>query len=152
MLWFHSRAHSEALCKFVYPIPKFLNTCFPFIHKQLLLCAPLCQTGQSRTPKFLPGLRRLASASTPAPRPLRSTRSQASHAPRRTSRCTRCVCPSIPAAGEAGTAGSAGGAEAGAEEAPPLARNAGAFAHPELDRCRPPAAEAPPRTPLPKPG
>lgn len=52
---------------------------------------------------------------------------------------------------EAGTAGSAGGAEEGVEEAAPLARSARGFADPELDRRRPPAAEAPTRTPPLKP-
>lgn len=51
---------------------------------------------------------------------------------------------------EAGTAGSAGGAGAGKEEAPP-ARTVRAFADPEPDRGRVPAAEGPPRPAPPKP-
>lgn len=93
-------------------------------------------------------------ASTPAPRPLRSTRSQARLAPwtPKTSRYTLCVCHFIPALREeAGTAGSAGAAGAGVQEEPSLARGAGALADPEPDRCWAPAAEAPPLSPPPKP-
>lgn len=115
-----------------------------------LLCASLRQTGPSRTPRLR--------ASTPAPRPSRSThpRDLEAHtlgapaharplgegwhrggrlAPRR----------------EAGTARSAGGAAAGAEEARPLARSVVALADPEQPCGRDRAAGGPPRAPPAKP-
>lgn len=91
-LWFQSRELSEPLSKFVHLIPIFPRTYHPFIHKQILLCADLCNRGQSRTPRFLSGLRRLSRAATSFPR-LHPTSSQAQHAPRtpRTPRLTLCV-------------------------------------------------------------
>lgn len=123
------------------------------IHSQTALtCACLCKTGQSRTPRFLRGLRRLARAATPVPRP------PTPHTLPGTACSTDTKNPEAHSLSlhsrqpwEAGTAGSAGGAEEGAEEAAPLVRNALAFADPELDRRRATAAEAPTRTPPLKP-
>lgn len=112
---------------------------------------------QKRTgadPKVPPELRRLARASTLAPRPLRLTRSQAPHAPwtpRTGEARTLLLSLYFRPPGEAGTAGSAGGAKAGEEEAPPLARSGGAFRDPEPDRSWTGATEGFPRTPPPMP-